>query len=63
MKHYKYDGPVTSISGQCTTPNWSADTYANSKTKAINNIKYQYKKKYGIVQGTKLLFPNDVVEI
>ena len=63
MHHYKYQGPVLSNYGLCITPNWSADTYAISKTKATSNIKYRYKKEHGLIQKTNIFLPNAVVEI
>ena len=63
MPFYRYDGPVVSISGRCTTHNWSAETHADSKEKAQSNIKYQYKRDHGLVQKNKIYLPNEVVEI
>ena len=63
MHCYRYEGPVLSISGQCATPNWTAETHANSLTKAQNNIKYRYRKEFGLVQKTKIFLPNDVTEV
>jgi len=63
MKHYKYSGPVLSVYGQCTTPNWSGETHANTIAKAQSSMKYRYKKEHGLLQSAKIFLPNDVVEI
>ena len=63
MKHYQYNGPVIYGYGVVHTPNWSGETYANTKGRALSNIKYRYKKEHGLVQSTKIVFTNDIMEV
>jgi len=63
MQHYKYEGPVMSIYGVCTTPKWVCETSADTKAKAQSNIKYRYKKEHGLLASAKISLPNDIKEV
>lgn len=47
---YEYRGAV-SYYNKVVANNWKAKTMADSKAKAINNFKYQFKKQSNLVPG------------
>lgn len=62
MKYYEYSGPVMEF-GRCLCQKWEAETYAQSPRKALSNIKYQFKKKFGKIPSTKIELPGTLREI
>ena len=60
MYRYLYDGPVREYD-RCVNSRWRGETVAPSEKKARNNLAYQYKKKYGKVQNTKIVLPGRLV--
>ena len=56
MGLYTYSGPVLYYD-KVLTNNWTAETYADSKARAISNLKYQFKNRANLmtnVGGIKL---------
>lgn len=52
-KHlYSYFGPVTSF-GKIIKTSWPASTYAESESKARNNLMYRFKQENGFLPGAK----------
>lgn len=50
---YHYDGPVFCFD-ECMRERWKANTIAPSKQKALSNLSYRYKKKYGLSTTSKI---------
>lgn len=60
---YLYDGPVRRF-GKIFDNRWRAFTYATSRSKALSNLAYRYKKDHGLVVSTKVrLSPNRLIEV
>ncbi len=60
MKRYLYDGPVKEYD-TCVNSRWRGETMAPSEKKARSNLAYQYKKKFGKVVNTRIIFPGKLV--
>lgn len=56
MDKYVYDGPVV-IFGRCVASNWKGTTWAESESKARNNLAYQAKRACNIHAGSKITLP------
>lgn len=54
MTRYVYYGPVF-IFDERVNDYWKAETYANTKAKALNNLCYQYTKQTGLAPNSKIL--------
>ena len=46
-KIYSFSGAVTKF-GVIVCSHWEAETFAPTKAKATSNLKYQFKKKFGL---------------
>jgi hypothetical protein len=44
------------------TEKWRSETYAVSERKAIANLKYQFKKQYGLATMSKIFLPNKLTK-
>ena len=62
MIQYRYIGPVY-VFNNLVASNWTADTLAVSKNKALSNIMYQYKKKNNLISSAKINMPGKIIEI
>ena len=49
-KRYVYKGPVM-IFGKLVSNNWSGETVASSRKKAMSNLGYQFKKLNNILEN------------
>ena len=58
---FVYSGPVKSF-GAIVNPNWKGITVAPSRTKALSNLCYQYKKKTGKSQNYKVTLLNECLK-
>lgn len=56
MNQYIYEGPVMSF-GKCLADKWISSTFASSKKKAENNLKYQYRKENNLAMTHKISLP------
>lgn len=61
-KTYHYSGPVMRFDN-CIERNWSADTWAVSKAKALNNLTFRYKQEHDLTPGTKITLPGRLIEV
>jgi hypothetical protein len=61
MEHYIYEGPVFGLQ-RIMTEKWRSETYAVSERKAIANLKYQFKKQYGLATMSKIFLPNKLTK-
>ena len=59
MDEYFYNGPVLEYD-RLVVNNWKASTRAVSKSKALSNLSYQYKKKYNRIPGTRITLPGSI---
>ena len=50
MGLYTYNGPVLYYE-KVIANNWKGETTADSKAKAINNLKYQFKNQANLLSG------------
>lgn len=62
MNKYSYDGPVM-VLNTCVTNRWKGQTYAQSETKARNNLTYQFKKSTNRVADSKVTLPGKIVMV
>lgn len=60
-KQYSYCGVILRF-GKVIASNYTATTYAVSKAQARNNIKFQYKKKFGLTPSAKLDLSGNLME-
>lgn len=60
-KLYIYDGPVESFNA-CIDQKWTAETYAVSEKKALSQLKYRYKREYGLVANARINLPGKIKE-
>ena len=61
-KTYHYSGPVMRFDN-CIEQNWSADTWAVSKKKAMSNLVYRYKMENDMVPEVKITLPGRLIEV
>ena len=62
VQKFEYDGPILSYD-KVICEKWKATTFAISKNKAINNLKFQANKHLGRTKNNKLtLLPERLVE-
>lgn len=50
MSKYTYTGYVTMF-GREICRSWHGETFAPTKAKAVSNLKYQFRKAYGIAMN------------
>ncbi len=62
MKKYFYDGPVMEF-GRLVENRWQGETMAVSKTKALGNLSYQWKKQNGRSPNAKVTLPGKLQAI
>lgn len=62
MQLYSYAGPVEYF-GRCVADNWKASTYAESEKKARSNFEYQFKKRHGLMAGSRITLPGKIVMV
>lgn len=60
-KLYIYDGPVE-LFDACIDQKWTAETYAVSEKKALSQLKYRYKREYGLVANARINLPGEIKE-
>lgn len=51
---YSYKGSVTIFYSQLAERCWEGQTYAPSESKALSNLKYQYRKLMGLSYNTPI---------
>lgn len=59
MDKYIYDGPVLEFD-RLLTDHWRAETMAVSKSKAMSNFKYQYKKDHNRLVSSNISLPGEI---
>lgn len=59
---YQYRGPVMRFD-ICIERDWGSCTCAFTKEKAINNLKYQYKKQHNLARDVKITLPGTLTKI
>lgn len=59
---WHYSGPVMRFDN-CIEQSWSADTWAVSKSKAMNNLIYRYKQDHDLAPGVKITLPGRLIEV
>lgn len=59
---YSYSGPVMKFD-TCISRNWTAQTYAETKSKARSNLAYRYKKENGYTRNTAIKLPGEIKEV
>lgn len=52
-RYYTYEGPVVAF-GKVVSNKWRGETIATSRTKALNNLAYQFKKDTKLVAATRI---------
>lgn len=62
MDKYVYDGPVV-IFGRCVANHWKGTTWAESESKARNNLSYQAKRACNINAGSKITLPGKIQRV
>lgn len=63
MKHtYSYSGTVLSF-GQCVSSHWEASSYAETESKARNNMAFQYKQQHGLAASSSISLPGKIKEM
>lgn len=55
-KTYRYSGPVL-VYDRIVDNSWAAETTATSVRKASNNLKYRWKKLWGLEQTVRVELP------
>lgn len=55
-KTYRYSGPVL-VYDRIVDNSWTAETTATSVRKASNNLKYRWKKLWGLEQTVRVELP------
>lgn len=61
MNRYVYEGPVYEF-GRCVSDRWKGETVAYSKAKAINNLKFQFKKQTNKLPAANISISNTAVK-
>ena len=61
MTRYVYDGPVMEFD-TLLTDRWHGETVAKTKTKAMSNLAYQFKKNHGRLATAKITLPGQIKE-
>lgn len=61
-KTYRYTGPVMMFDN-CVERNWTVNTWAPTKAKAMNNLIYRYKKDNNLSTKAKVTLPGKLVEV
>lgn len=61
MTRYVYDGPVMEFDA-LLTDRWHGETVAKTKTKAMSNLAYQFKKNHGRLATAKITLPGQIKE-
>lgn len=59
-QRYSYCGAVSSY-GQILSNKWQAHTYAESESKARNNLAYQFRKHMGLVQSVPIKLTEEII--
>lgn len=59
MNKYVYNGPVLEFD-RLLTDHWKAETMAVSESKAISNLKYQFKKDHNRLVGSNISLPGKI---
>lgn len=62
MNKYLYSGPVMEFD-RCVQSNWKGETMAESETKALSNLSYQWKKNNNRITGTRITLPGKLRRI
>ena len=52
-RYYTYEGPVVAF-GKVVSNKWKGETIATSRTKALSNLAYQFKKDAKLVATTRI---------
>ena len=52
-RYYTYEGPVVAF-GKVVSNKWNGETIATSRTKALSNLAYQFKKDAKLVAATRI---------
>lgn len=60
-KYYMFEGGVYHYD-RLLTAKWATGTYAVSEKQARNNILYQYKKKFKLMQNVQLKLDGKIIE-
>lgn len=58
---YNYKGPIE-VMGQVVCWNWETTTWAPSEKKAINNLKYRYKRDNNMAPNCKVELPGKLTK-
>lgn len=58
-KTYSYKGPVM-LFDNCIERSWTAETWAISKAKAMNNLIYRYKQDHNLAKQAKVSLPGQL---
>ena len=61
-KKYTFSGAAYAFN-RLVDNNWNATTYAVSSSKAMANLKYQFRKKIGVVQSTPIRLDGKLMEV
>lgn len=59
-RKYEYSGPIM-FYNNIVEDNWYAITYAETKRKAISNLKYQANRHLGKTQASKISLPGNII--
>lgn len=59
MDKYIYDGPVLEFD-RLLADHWRAETIAVSKSKAMSNFKYQFKKDHNRLVSNNISLPGEI---
>ena len=59
---YIYEGPVFEF-GRCIADRWKSETLAPSKSKALSNLIFQFKKQYNKSPSCKISLAGDVKRV
>ena len=62
MQMYHYEGPVMEFD-RIIADKWISDTYAATEKKALSNLTFQYKKKYGKAPHAKIKLPGKLTPV
>ena len=60
MDKYIYDGPVMEFD-TCIANHWKGETMAPSRSKAISNLKYRFKKENNRLASAKIDLPGKII--
>lgn len=61
-KHYSYSGPVCEF-GRIIANNWTAETSAPSREKALSNLAFQFKRDYDKIKTAKITLPGKLTVV